>query len=97
MRQVMRSLLLAAALAPPVAAQDGFVLREELYTFKKGHRVMVQVQSSWFPLIDRNPQKYVPNIFEARDSDFVAATHRIHRSKTRASRISIPVVTPVIP
>jgi len=41
---------------------------------------MVQVQSTWFPIIDRNPQKYVPNIFEAKDSDFQKATHSIYRS-----------------
>ena len=53
---------------------------------------MVQVQSSWFPVIDRNPQTFVPNIFEARAEDFRPATHRIHRSKAQGSHISIPVV-----
>src|SRR6185436_15291849 len=48
------------------------------HTFKKGHRIMIQVQSTWFPLIDRNPQKYVPNIFEAKESDFIKAEHRIY-------------------
>jgi len=50
------------------------------HVFQKGHRIMVQVQSTWFPIIDRNPQKYVPNIFEAKDSDFQKATHSIYRS-----------------
>jgi len=54
--------------------------------------LMVQVQSTWFPLIDRNPQTFVPNIFEARPSDFRAATHRIHRSATHPSRVTLPVV-----
>ena len=47
---------------------------------------MVQVQSTWFPLIDRNPQKFVPNIFEAKDGDFKAATQRIYRSAKYPSR-----------
>ncbi len=67
-------------------------LHTQSYRFKKGHRVMVQVQSTWFPLIDRNPQVYVPNIFEARDGDFKAQTHRVWRSPTQASRVEIQVV-----
>jgi putative CocE/NonD family hydrolase len=67
-------------------------LHTQAYTFRKGHRVMVQVQSTWFPLIDRNPQKFVRNIFEARDSDFIAATQRVYRSKRYPSRIVLPVV-----
>jgi len=68
-------------------------LHTQDYTFKKGHRIMVQVQSSWFPLIDRNPQTFVPNIFEAKDTDFKAQTHRVFRSRDRASYIRLPVVT----
>jgi len=63
------------------------------HAFLKGHRIMVQVQSSWFPVYDRNPQKFVPNIFLARDSDYVTATQRIFRSRRNASHISVPVVT----
>ncbi|MEO6611909.1 MAG: CocE/NonD family hydrolase [Chitinophagaceae bacterium] len=48
------------------------------HVFKKGHRIMIQVQSTWFPLIDRNPQKYVPNIFEAKESDFIKAEQRVY-------------------
>ena len=70
-------------------------LHTQAYTFRKGHRVMVQVQSTWFPLIDRNPQKFVPNIFEARASDFTVATQRIHRSARQASKIVLPVVSRV--
>jgi predicted acyl esterase len=55
---------------------------------------MVQVQSTWFPVIDRNPQKFVPNIFEAKESDFQSATHSIHRSAKAASHVVIPVVKP---
>ena len=68
-------------------------LHTQAYTFKKGHRVMVQVQSSWFPLIDRNPQKFVPNIFEAKESDFTVATQRVYRSRQYPSRIVLPVVS----
>lgn len=50
------------------------------HVFKKGHRIMVQIQSSWFPLIDRNPQKYVPNIFKAKKSDFIKAIQSIYRT-----------------
>ena len=62
------------------------------YTFRKGHRIMVQVQGSWFPLIDRNPQTWVPNIFEAKPTDFRAASHSVVRSARHASRIVLPVV-----
>ncbi|MDX2029851.1 MAG: CocE/NonD family hydrolase [Blastocatellia bacterium] len=61
------------------------------HAFKKGHKIMVQVQSTWFPVIDRNPQKYVENIFMAKDSDFIAATQRIYRSKSAPSHLKLPV------
>lgn len=61
------------------------------HVFKKGHRIMVQVQSTWFPVIDRNPQRFVPNIFLAKDSDFQPATQRVYRSGQRASYIEVPV------
>jgi len=61
------------------------------HVFKKGHRVMVQVQSTWFPIIDRNPQKFVPNIFEAKESDFQKATQRIYRSKEFPSGIVLSI------
>jgi putative CocE/NonD family hydrolase len=67
-------------------------LHEQLYRFLKGHRIMVQVQSSWFPLYDRNPQTYVPNIFEARASDFHAREHRVYHNSACASRISLGVL-----
>ncbi|AUD02659.1 CocE/NonD family hydrolase [Spirosoma pollinicola] len=55
-----------------------FRVQDVLHTFKKGHRVMIQVQSTWFPLIDRNPQKYVDNIYKADAADFQKATHRVY-------------------
>ncbi|MGB6685792.1 MAG: CocE/NonD family hydrolase, partial [Candidatus Acidiferrum sp.] len=62
------------------------------HVFKKGHRIMVQVQSTWFPLIDRNPQKFVPNIFEAKESDFQKATQRIYRSKEYPSGVVLSLL-----
>jgi putative CocE/NonD family hydrolase len=79
-------------ITPGKATEFTVSLHSQAYTFRKGHRVMVQVQSSWFPLIDRNPQTYVPNIFEARETDFRAATHSVFRSPKLASRILLPVV-----
>ncbi|MCX6143499.1 MAG: CocE/NonD family hydrolase [Ignavibacteriales bacterium] len=61
------------------------------HTFLKGHKIMVQVQSTWFPIIDRNPQKYVDNIFLAKDTDFQAATQRVYRSKRFPSYIALPI------
>jgi putative CocE/NonD family hydrolase len=62
------------------------------HVFLKGHRIMVQVQSTWFPVIDRNPQRFVPNIFFAKESDFQRATQRVFRSGKHASHIAVPVV-----
>jgi hypothetical protein len=67
-------------------------LHTQNYRFKKGHKIKVQVQSSWFPLIDRNPQTYVPNIFEAKDSDFKAQTMRVFRTRNSASHVQIDVL-----
>ena len=67
-------------------------LHTQDYRFRKGHRIKVQVQSSWFPLIDRNPQTWVPNIFAAKDSDFRPATMRVFRSRNAASYVQVDVV-----
>jgi putative CocE/NonD family hydrolase len=79
--------------APNAVTPYRIGLHGQDYQFKRGHRIMVQVQSSWFPVIDRNPQTYVPNIFEARAEDFRAATHRVYRAPAFASRVSLPVKT----
>lgn len=81
-----------AAIASNQVLEYTWSLHTQNYTFKKGHRVMVQVQSTWFPIIDRNPQTFVPNIFEAKESDFKAATHRVYRTAEFPSRVDIPVV-----
>jgi putative CocE/NonD family hydrolase len=62
------------------------------HRFKKGHKIMVQVSSTWFPLIDRNPQTYVPNIFEAKESDFRIARQRVYRSPKFASHLDLAVL-----
>lgn len=62
------------------------------HTFKKGHHIMVQIQSTWFPVIDRNPQKYVANIFKANETDFIKATQTIYCNSKYASYIELPVV-----
>jgi uncharacterized protein len=59
------------------------------HVFKKGHRIMVEVQSTWFPLYDRNPQKFVPNIFEAKESDYQKATQKIYRSQKYPSHVEM--------
>lgn len=59
------------------------------HTFLKGHRIMVQVQSTWFPLIDRNPQTFVPNIFEAQEKDFQTATQKIYRTSEQPSHLAV--------
>ncbi len=69
-----------------------FTMPAANHTFKKGHRIMVQIQSSWFPLVDRNPQKYVPSIFEAKNSDFITTTNTIYRSEMYPSGIKLPVL-----
>ena len=65
-------------LTPNKAEEFVIDLHDVNHVFKKGHRLMIQVQSTWFPLIDRNPQKYVPNIFEAKDRDFQKAEQRVY-------------------
>ena len=62
------------------------------HMFRRGHRIMIQVQSSWFPMIDRNPQTFIPNIFDAKESDFIKATHTIYFSEKYPTRIDLPVM-----
>ncbi len=78
---------------PPNQVQEyKFSLHTNDHAFLKGHKIMVQVQSTWFPLIGRNPQRFVPNIFKAVDADYVKATQHIFRSKAAASSVILPVV-----
>ncbi len=78
-------------LVPDKATEFPIDLHTVDHRFLKGHKIMVQVQSTWFPLIDRNPQTFVENIFLAKDSDYRPATQRVYRSKERPSRIVLPV------
>jgi putative CocE/NonD family hydrolase len=68
-------------------------LSDILHTFQRGHRLMIHIQSSWFPFIDRNPQKYVPNIFEAVEDDFVRAQHTVYRNSQHPTLLQLPVLT----
>ncbi len=67
-------------------------LRDRDHVFLEGHRIMVQIQSTWFPLIDRNPQKFLPSIYQAAASDFVAATERIYCSPDLPSHLVLPIM-----
>ncbi len=86
------SFVTPAPLTPNQVTPLTIDLHSQDYRFLKGHRIMVQVQSSWFPLIDRNPQTFVPNIFEARASDYRPATVRVYRSARWPSSIEVQVV-----
>jgi uncharacterized protein len=79
-------------LVPGEPAEYTIDLHTADHRFLKGHRIMVQVQSTWFPLIDRNPQTFVDNIFLAKPSDYRPATQRVYRSRERPSRVVVPVV-----
>jgi len=68
-----------------------YELPDIAHTFKKGHRIMVQVQSSWFPLVDRNPQQFV-DIYHCDDKDFIKSDIKIFHSKENASSITLPVI-----
>ena len=61
------------------------------HTFRSGHRIMVQVQSTWFPLVDRNPQTFV-DIYTAKPADFRKATQRVYHCRDRASRLTVSVL-----
>jgi putative CocE/NonD family hydrolase len=76
---------------PGQVTEVSFEMPATAHQFKKGHRIMIQVQNSWFPLVDINPQSFV-NIYEADKKDFIKATHRIYRDAEHASKISISVL-----
>jgi putative CocE/NonD family hydrolase len=80
------------ALVPGKPEEFVIGLHQINHVFRKGHRIMIQVQSSWFPMIDRNPQTFIPNIYDAKDSDFIKATHTIYFSEKYPTRIDLPVL-----
>ena len=80
-----------SAIVPGKVEEYVFSLHTQNYTFRKGHRIMVQVQSTWFPLIDRNPQTYVESIFFAKPEAYRAKTMRVHRGGADGSRVDVMV------
>ena len=68
-----------------------YELPDVFHTFQQGHRIMIQVQSSWFPLVDRNPQTFV-DIYQAKAADFRKATHRVWRTRAMSSRVTVGVL-----
>jgi putative CocE/NonD family hydrolase len=80
------------AIKPDEVNEYTIDLHSNDHTFLKGHKIMVQVQSTWFPIIDRNPQKYVENMFLAKDSDYQSATQRVYRSERYPSHIALPLI-----
>jgi hypothetical protein len=79
------------AFVPGKVEQVTFAMDDVLHTFKKGHRIMLHIQSTWFPLVDLNPQSFV-DIYDAKPADFIKATERVYHSAMRASRIDLPVL-----
>ena len=77
-------------LTPNQPAAISFAMPDVYHTFRRGHRVMIQVQSSWFPLVDRNPQKFM-EIPKAKAEDFQKATQRVYRGRNLNSSISVLV------
>jgi putative CocE/NonD family hydrolase len=82
----------ANPLTPNKPTEWQISLRDRDHVFLKGHRIMVQIQSTWFPVIDRNPQKFVPSIYKAAASDYVPATQRIYCSRDLPSHLVLPVM-----
>ncbi len=80
------------AFVPGKVTKVNYPLPDVGHVFKKGHRIMIQIQNSWFPLADRNPQKFVPNINKAKDSDFQKATHRIYHDAAHPSSVKLTVM-----
>lgn len=78
---------------PSEVTAVNYTLPDVAHTFKKGHRIMIQIQNSWFPLVDRNPQKFLDIYKEANDDDFQKATHRIYHDQINASYIEVGVLS----
>ena len=80
-------------LVPGAVTRVAFVMPDVFHTFRRGHRLMIQVQGSWFPLVDRNPQRFV-DIYRATEADFQTASQRLYRSPAARSRVVVNVVGP---
>jgi len=81
------------AVVPNEVTEYSLDLHTNNHAFLKGHRIMVQVQSTWFPVIDRNPQTFVENIYKAREADYKPATQLVYRSSRFPSHVTLPVLT----
>ena len=81
------------AVVPNEVTEYSLDLHTNNHAFLKGHRIMVQVQSTWFPVIDRNPQTFVENIYKATEADYKPATQRVYRSSRFPSHVTLPVLT----
>jgi putative CocE/NonD family hydrolase len=79
------------AFTPGEITEVKYAIPDVAHTFKKGHRIMIQVQNSWFPLVDRNPQKFV-NIYKCSDSDFQKATMRIYHDSKNPSHLEVNIL-----
>jgi predicted acyl esterase len=86
-----KSLEKPAPFTPGARTEIEFTMMDVLHTFRRGHRIMVQVQSTWFPLVDRNPGKFM-DIYRAKPSDYRATTQRVYRSPATPSRLQISVI-----
>jgi putative CocE/NonD family hydrolase len=86
-----KSLEKPEAMTPNKVEAIEYTMPDIYHTFRKGHRIMIQVQSSWFPLADRNPQKFVENIFDAKQTDFVKATQKVFFGGSQASQLKVLV------
>jgi hypothetical protein len=80
------------AMTPGQMTRIVFPMNDVCHTFQRGHRIMIHVQSSWFPFIDRNPQRFVPSIYRAGRGDYIRATHRVHRGPGAASALRVNVL-----
>jgi putative CocE/NonD family hydrolase len=78
---------------PGVPTTVAFKLEDAFHTFRRGHRIMVQIQSSWFPMVDRNPGKFM-DVFQAAEEDFVSTTQRVYHSAARPSSVTLTRLTP---
>jgi predicted acyl esterase len=79
-------------LVPNQVTKLEFTMPGITHTFKKGHRIMVQIQSTWFPLVARNPQKFVPNYMLGTNADFQKATEKVYYGGKNASMIVLPII-----
>ena len=77
---------------PGVPVKISYVMPGVVHTFGKGHRIMLRIQSTWFPLVERGPQKFMPNHYLATGADFRKATERVYRDGARPSSIVLPLV-----